>query len=169
VHSFAVLSETLVPDLLSHGTNEILAQAFHEHYLANRLGRGEQQGERPALVPWAELADNYKESSRAAAYAIRANLDRVGRGLVPAPLATVDGNSPTFSQTEVDQLAALEHERWQESLRRRGEPHHLLDVVWERLPEDERQKDRDVVLDVPAIVARAGFEIYRFDAGEERS
>jgi hypothetical protein len=169
VHAFAVLSETLSPDLLLNGTNEILAQAFHEHYLANRLARGEKPRERPALVPWVELSENYKESNRAAADAIRAKLDHVGYGLVPAPLVTLDGNSLAFSREETEKLAVMEHERWQDDLRRRDEAHPLREVAWEHLSDDERQKDRDVVRDVPTIVARAGFEISRFDSGEHRS
>jgi hypothetical protein len=169
VHAFAVLSETLSPDLLLHGTNEILAQAFHEHYLANRIARGERPRERLALVPWTELSEQHKESNRAAADAIRAKLDRVGYGLVPAPLVALDGNSLAFSREETETLAMMEHERWQDDLRRRGEPHPLREVAWEHLSDDERQKDRDVVLDVPTIVARAGFEISRFDGGDHRS
>jgi hypothetical protein len=169
VHAFAVLSETLSPDLLLHGTNEILAQAFHEHYLANRIARGERPRERLALVPWTELSEQHKESNRAAADAIRAKLDHVGYALLPAPLVTLDGNSLAFSVEETEKLAVMEHERWQDDLRRRGEAHPLREVAWENLSDDERQKDRDVVRDVPTIVARAGFEISRFDGGDHRS
>jgi hypothetical protein len=39
-------------------------------------------------------------------------------------------------------------------------------VPYDELPEDEREKDRDAIRDLPRMLAEAGFEIHRLSGPE---
>ena len=88
------------------------------------------------------------------------------------PKARFDPNDP-----RVERLAKREHERWLQakskagwrfSERRNDEQRvHPCMCAWEELPEDEKRKDRLLVVEIPEIVASAGMTLARVDAPEE--
>ncbi len=169
VELFSVLDSTLTPELLERGTNEILARAKHAYYLESERRRGSADGN-PSYVPWDRLAEGLKESNRLFADGIGEKLASAGYALVPAPLADPD-DVVTFSEAEIEELARGEHERWTSDLRREGwrwgetnDPERRLHpslVPWEGLSEDERDKDREPVRELPRMLALVGFELQR--------
>jgi TrkA-N domain/RyR domain len=172
IEPFGVLSGALSPILLLRGTNEILARAKHNDYLREERALGSTPADNPSLRPWEELPESLKESNRRFADGIGPKLEAAGCALVPAPLGRADEDGFAFSAEEVETLARAEHERWAEDLRRDGwrptagekDPGrrlHPLLVSWEQLPEVERDKDREPVRDLPRMLARAGFRLYR--------
>ena len=42
---------------------------------------------------------------------------------------------------------------------------HPTLVPWDELPEAEKEKDRDAIRGLPAMLARAGFELRRLERG----
>jgi hypothetical protein len=82
------------------------------------------------------------------------------------------GELPTFAFTEeeVERLAREEHERWMADLGEgwsHGSPTdkarkiHEAYLPWNELAESQREKDKDLVRDIPKILARAGYAIVR--------
>jgi hypothetical protein len=150
----------------------LLARAKHEEYLREERARGHTAADNPSLVPWDELPEPLKESNRRFADGIGPKLEAAGCAIVPAPLGTAEANGFAFSEEEVEELARVEHDRWAQDLIRDGwkptagpkDPDarlHPLLVPWEQLPEAERDKDREPVRELPAMLARAGFRLYR--------
>jgi hypothetical protein len=170
---FGVLTAALTPEILLRGLNEVLARACHDTYLRKQLAAGEPPGP-PSLVPWEDLPESLRDSNRRFADGIGTKLDAVGAVIVPAPLVDPSGALPSFTEAELERLARDEHDRWMEDLLRDGWRHttgekapeqrlHPLLVPWEELSEPEREKDRDVVREIPLMLARAGYEMHRPD------
>ena len=175
IHAFGVLSHALTPDLLEHSETEVLARAKHEEYLRAEARRGHTDPtQSPSLLPWAELPDSLKESNRRFADGISNKLQDSRCILVPAPLADPDDPGFAFNAEEVEALAIKEHDRWVEDLQRDGwrptngtkDPKrklHPLLVPWDQLSEDDKNRDRDPVREVPAMLAQAGFRLVRVE------
>ena len=170
IEAFGVLTSALSPELLVRGTNEVLARAKHDEWV--RHARAAGRADDPSLRPWEELPESLKESNRRFADGIGAKLEAAGLVLVPAPVGRKDAEPFTFLPGEVEQLARGEHERWAADLERDGWRHtdgpkdperrlHPMLVPWEQLPEEERDKDRDPIRELPDMLARAGFRLYR--------
>ena len=169
VVAFPLLDETCRPELLLRGVNETLAQAMHEDYLRHELAKGHAPGARAALRPWAELAENLREANRAQADCLAERLAAFGYRI--APLTDWEAERFEFGADEVEGMARIEHERWcsersgqgyrwgeQRDDRRNTHP----DLVeWEELSEEGREKDRVMVRDLPAFLAKAGFQVER--------
>jgi voltage-gated potassium channel Kch len=175
VEPFGVLTRTLPPSLLVRGTNEVIARAKHEHYLRVEASKGIGSEANPSVVPWERLPESLKESNRAFADRLGPKLEATGCALAPNPLIGADANGFAFSDEEVEALGRIEHDGWVDALRRDGwqpgaekDPErklHPLLVPWEQLTDEERDKDRDPVRALPAMLAAAGFEILRIRAG----
>jgi RyR domain-containing protein len=150
------------------GTNEELARAIHETYLAQVRDAPEDH---PAAKPWDELPDYLKDSNREQAWDIGHKLALVGLSAVRAggPAAAV-----RFSDADVEKLARAEHVRWVKERTakgwRRGDvrddvlKRHPDLVDWDYLSEAARNKDRSAVRAIPEHLAAAGLAIVRSTA-----
>lgn len=168
LRGFPLLDRTCQPDLVLGGSHEIIARAMHESYLRQELARGGTMATNPSLTPWDSLPEATKELNRRQADHVGVKLQAIGCGI--APLSAWEPEIVTFSSSEVERMAYMEHGRWMEELRKQGWKLGQRDekrktnpylVAWEQLPEDERELNRSLVRDIPALLARAGFEVYR--------
>jgi hypothetical protein len=176
VQPFGVLTYGLAPDVLVHGTAEVLARAKHEHYLESERERGVTRAENPSIVPWLDLDESLRESNRLFADSIGAKLEAAGCVVLPSPLADPNAPAFAFSDDEVEELARAEHDRWCSDLREQGwrwgpvkdAPRKLHPnlVAWSELSEDDRDKDREPVRALPRMLARVGFAIERAAPGD---
>jgi len=146
---------------------ETLARAVHDRYLAGRQ-ESDDFGELPADVDWENLPEDYRERNRANVDDIGVKLDRIGRQVVP--LVGLDGEGPGLGRDEILQLAQLEHERWLGERLGQGWTlgprddaalNHPDLVPWDELGTQARQKDVDLVAEIPALLATAGYGIAR--------
>ena len=136
------------------------------------IGRGGRRrrppgpGRRPALGPWDELPEEFKESNRAQARQIGEKLAVIGCLMVPVFDPTLDF---AFDDDELQLLARLEHERWMQERTAQGfEPgparHGRVrpDLVpWERLSDEARAMNVQAVRRIPDMLARVGFQVLR--------
>jgi voltage-gated potassium channel Kch len=174
LHGFGLLDQTCDADLLFAGFTETLAKMLHARYVHARAKQGWTYGRRrdperrtnPALAPWPELAEKYKDSNRDQAAHTWTKLAAVRCEL--AELTDWDAGRFSFTDEEVEQLAALEHERWMSHeerttgwvsrlLRRR----HPDLVGWDSLTTEEQDVDREFVRALPGLLAQLGFQIVR--------
>ena len=172
VAAFGVLSRTLTPELLLRGTGEVLARAKHEQYVHAERLKGNSPAENPSMRPWEELPSSLKESNRRFADGIGPKLAAAGLVIVPDPLADPATAVAALSEEEVEEMARLEHGRWCRDLERDGWRRtpgpkdaerrlHPQLVPWPELSEEERGKDRDPMRELPGMLARVGYELYR--------
>lgn len=142
---------------------EQIARDIHEHYLESELSKKDKDGkrvyrigDRPALRRWQRLSEIYKKSNREQAATYPLLLFAVGYGFQ-------EGNpnpSFAFSPDELEILARMEHDRWMEE-RRITQPDHSALVPWEKLPQEEKDKDIRTVKKVPEFLGRAGLRVVR--------
>jgi voltage-gated potassium channel Kch len=169
LHAFGFLEKTCRPDLVLGGTNEVLARANHEKYLEEHRG----EADNPALVPWEQLPDDLKEANRAQADHIGQKLARVGCDI--APMAAYDTTRFEFNDAEVELMARMEHDRWIEWRRSHGWTYgpvrddekktHPSLVPWESLSEHDRAYNRESAREMPELLERAGFQVFRLRTG----
>ena len=153
------------------GTPEYLAD---RSTLARFAGRPATLGPLPALVNYKMLSEHLKEQNRAEARDLPNKLAILGYVLrqdapAGAPAVSIDPSDP-----RVELLAKREHLRWVASKLKTGWRHgdprddagklHPCIVPWEDLPEEERVKDRLLVLHLPEIVTATGMTIARLEA-----
>jgi hypothetical protein len=122
----------------------------------------------PAMVPWGELGDALKDSSRYHVSYAAEILRSAGFGV-----RKVQGTgltSTSFDKKEIELMAEMEHGRWNVERLRAGwkigprDPANKRSpylVPWSKLPEEAKQWDRDTVLVFPEVLSQAGQEIYR--------
>lgn len=169
-YAFGLLDRTCSPELILGGTHEVLARAIHESYVRHQQGLGETPATNPSLVCWEELPEEIKESNRCQADHILVKLKAVGYGI--APLTDWDAERFEFTAEEVEKMAQMEHQRFVEERLRAGwsyapGPKDMerktspILVPWDELPEAEKEKDRNVVRELPRFLARAGLQVYR--------
>ncbi|GHF55869.1 hypothetical protein FHX82_002322 [Amycolatopsis bartoniae] len=152
---------------LSERITDSLARAVHRRYVRAQRALGQDVRSNPSLVDWDDLPDTLRDANRASAGDIERKLELVGCRLVPS----LEAAAFTFEPEEVERLAVAEHERWVAERRadgwrygsRRDNERKLHPDLrpWSDLGEAERQKDRNVVLALPEILADAGYRIVR--------
>lgn len=170
LHAFGLLARTCKLDLLFGGTYEILAQAIHEDYVHKQENSGEIPVNNLSMKSWEELPDYLKESNRDQASYIGAKLKAVDCTIVP--LTDWDADLFAFAPEEIELMAKMEHKRWCAERLREGWQYAPgvknisakttpFLVTWDQLPEAVKQLDRDPVNNIPAFLAKLGFQIYR--------
>ena len=146
---------------------EELAKAIHELFCEEARKRNETPETNSMLRPWDELSENMRDANREQGADIPTKLRMLGYELTHR-----SGLKPTEMVLEpdrVEDVAKHEHVRWMAERQRNGwsygevrdnaRKQHPLFVDWERLSEVERNKDRDTVRNLPALLVRAGFRV----------
>jgi hypothetical protein len=145
--------------------HEILARRIHEEYVRARREAGDDV---PYAVGWEELPERVREYNRTSVDHIAVKLARIGCRIVPSALAP--RHEAVLSEQEIELMAELEHERWVAerlaggwTLGPRDDEAmvHPMLVPYAELPESEKEKDREVVRAIPALLASAGYCIAR--------
>ncbi len=170
---FGLLTEVTSPQLLLRGINEIIARAKHEQYVREEIAAGNSVERNPSMRPWDSLSESMREDNRKFADGIGDKLNATGCILVPMPLRDLDSQLFAFTDEEVQLLARQEHKRWVDAKiadgwrfgRPRDDERKVHDqlVGWEELDERNRDRDREPVRALPAMLELTGFRIERIE------
>jgi hypothetical protein len=145
---------------------EDLAAAAHDIYREGiKVRRDETYA---SSLAYGDLPEDLKEQNRQNVRDFPIKLAQAGYAMIPAR----SNESPfDFPGDDLEQLARMEHERWQQIKLANGwqygpetDPDRKVNrciVPWEELPEEEKEKDRDLVRGIPKMLARAGYAIVR--------
>lgn len=154
-------------DALSGGVNSVLARAIHDDYIIDQKRLGKAPG--PSTAIWDELSEELRESNRRSADHIMDKLRAIGCDLIPV---NDWGIKPfEFTPDELERLSIMEHDRWVRERQlqgfRYGEKKDIdkkitpYIVSWEKLPDEIKEYDRNVVRGMPAFLAKEGYAIVR--------
>ncbi len=164
IRPYDAIDRTCTAEAISGGTNEQVAMALHDDYLARARSEGRQGA---AVRPWDELSDQDRDANRGAAAGLVDTLRLAG--YLPVPALGWDHEAFRFTDTETELLAAAEHDRWMVSRRTEGWRHgdarddvrkiNPLLVPWAELDEEDRRFTRNSMASVPRMLARSGFEL----------
>lgn len=155
---------------------EKLAEAAHEIFYEDLTIKGHKYGrftkenkkEHSLLKPYTKLSEDEKESNRNNVRDIPNKLASVGYVMTE----TQCNETPIkFKNDEIEILAKKEHERWMQEKLSTGWQYakktdrvaklHKSLIPWNKLPEDEKEKDRSLVKGIPKILSKAGYSIIK--------
>jgi hypothetical protein len=170
LHIFGLLDRTCTPDLLLGGTHELLAEALQNEQIRQQEVQVQAAPSDPAMRPWNQLGESHKE-------AVRRQIDHLGvmlhaMGCAIYPMDDWDAPLFTFTDSEVETMARLQHQHWVDDQTAAGwrftagQPNesrrtHPFLVAWEELPEAERRRLSSQAREIPSFLARAGFQAVR--------
>jgi hypothetical protein len=141
-----------------------LARSIHERYCEARMAEGELPVDNPSLKPWHAIDEDARQSNRERADHVIYMLGRLGYVVDEAR----DGapSALSFDKELLEQMARLEHLRWTAerrlawwsfgAIRDNALRRHPLLVPYDALEEEEKEKDRQTVRDIPEVLRRAG-------------
>ena len=160
----------VLKNVILNGYLEDLAQAIHEDFLKMQKLRNLPVNEN-VNMPWAELSESYKNDNRCQAVDIRRKLSLIGCEFDcgDTPYDNVFG----FTSEEQLFLAQEEHDRWMAQKRKDGWIYgpkrietdeiktHPLMLPFEKLPQEEVQKDIDAVKNILPLLRSIELRVYR--------
>jgi hypothetical protein len=161
---------------LTKETLDKLAILFHKNFCSQLEKQGYKYGKvtddeaktHSSLKDFNDLPENEQEQNRDTVRHIHSKLSASGYIIIPAR-----SNEPPFEfpGTFLEELAIMEHERWMSLKLAAGwkpAPKTVKDkklhaglVPWEKLSEAAKDKDRDFVLVIPGILAKAGYTVVK--------
>jgi hypothetical protein len=175
LHPFGLICQTCRIDTVIDGRLDVLAQAIHKAYVEE-----EQKGGRAlldgAMRPWANLDPAFRDSNRQQADHIPVKLRAIdchGVGKLEPGAAVA-----SFRSEDVEMMAKMEHARWNAERFLAGwslgprDPELRTDpglVQWDDLPEHVREKDRNTVRNMPALLDAIGEKIVRTNSAPDET
>lgn len=141
-----------------------LPRSIHERYCEARMAEGELPVDNPSLKPWHAIDEDVRQSNRERADHVIYLLGRLGYVIDEARNEALSPVS--FNKDVLEQLARLEHMRWTAerrlawwsfgAIRDNALRRHPLLVPYDALEEEEKEKDRQTMRDIPEVLRRAG-------------
>ncbi len=180
VHAQDFLALVQRPDLEGE-LLERLARAAHRVFRTDLAAKGYVYGEvddpdqkfSDSLVDYDDLSEYKKKENRDNVRDIPTKLAKVGCMMVPAATEP----APTdFTEEEIEILSRAEHCRWMRDLGpgwRFGTPTdkplkiHEAYLPWDELRDEQRDKDRNLVRQVPTILREAGYAMIRSEHSDQ--
>ncbi len=167
---FNLLERACTAELLTDGTNEIIARALHENYVEVEKRKGKTVETNSAMAPWESLAETWKTANYRHADHIGEKLLNMDCKIVP--LKSWNATPFTLTPDEIEAMAEQEHERWEQERKedgwsyaegekdekRKTSPHM---IPWNKLSDEIKEYDREFVRNLPLFLAQVGFEIVR--------
>lgn len=149
---------------------EYIAQKMHEEYLNKERKKKIDVLENYNLHLWNRLYREFRDSNRDPAKRYWLYIHEIGCETLPVSAVTSPGVF-SFTPEEVEELGEKEHNHWMEGKIKNGwkfgrprddsKKIHPLLVPYAELPDIERQKDRDIILNIPVRLRELGMEIVR--------
>ena len=163
IRPFGAIEEVCGWEILREDYFDSLAKGFHQYYIARYEG----------MPPWEELSEDLRNSNRAAADHVDVKLRAIGCARVKKEEIPPDTPIFDFTREEIELLSEMEHRRWSADRFLSGWTLGPRDdirktrpnlVLWEQLDEDGREKNRQQVRALPAVLALKGFAIRRLES-----
>lgn len=165
ISAFGLPNQTSSFELIIEEKLDKMAQAIHEYYLEELPPASTP---RSSQLPWKQLPQEHKDANRQAANHIPVKL----RAINCQEVALSDRRQEAeLSTGEIELLAKMEHNRWKAERLLKGWTYaperddtnkkHPCIVPWEKLPEIEKEKDRQQIGDLPNILKKAKQKIVR--------
>ena len=177
IRAVGLLEIACTLELILGGTNERIARAIHQGYVAQRLAAGEDPADDPSLAVWEQLPHDLRESNRQQAKHISAKLQSVSCELIARPDAVI--TPIEFTDEEIEPMARMEHDRWVEERRtagwRWGKSKDVKKrinpylVPWDQIGDNVKEYNRNAVRLMPAILAKADYDIHRIQPPGSRT
>lgn len=143
-----------------------LAKISHQMYVETELAKDPGKTLH-AVKLWGDLEETYRQSNISQ---IQFHIERFHDSDIGIRQKNWPFQEFSFKEEDLLILSKAEHERWSEERQQNGwvygenrdndkKVHNNL-VPWEKLSEDDKQKDRDVINKIPILFNKIGLELY---------
>ena len=170
MHAFHLIDENNQVDIILNTTHETIARAIHQDYIKIEREKGNTSESNPRMKPWEELPEEYKTSNRFQADHIIEKL----RVISCAVTRIIDWDESLFDISPyIEMLAEMEHQRWMDEKIAAGwkygkirddrwwHKRHPSIIPYKDLPESEKEKDRNPIRLLPALLNSVDLKIKR--------
>ena len=136
------------------------AKVIHADYVRRRKEAGDVASKYPAMLPWDQLSESYREANRHQADHISVKL-RAVECVVISTNEVKSKPEANWSDEEIETLSKMEHQRWNANRLLEGwqfgtrddfRKRHPNLVPWEDLDEATRDYDRNAVKQIPELI-----------------
>ncbi|MEO7992778.1 MAG: hypothetical protein ABI743_00130 [bacterium] len=152
---------------------EQLAEGLHDHFVADAAAQGFTPLDDVFYRFWSELPDEQQEAYRDAIRALAHGVEAYGVQIVAA-MAPRGGIDSALLYPHIDQLAALAHTVWYETLLKYGWTYSAAasDLVkrtnpwlepWDRLSQAKQDRVRAFLHGLPELLPKYGLRLEQFD------
>ncbi|MDR1676140.1 MAG: hypothetical protein LBR86_06715 [Tannerella sp.] len=159
-------TDILLLPIIENSLEGVMAKAIHERFVKYM---DENRRKRPNAKPWEELAIEFKLSNLNQARSYSEKL-----ALIQCEMTLKDENRKAvtaFTDEEVLRMAEQEHQRWMYEkiednwvyapVRNDRKKHHDCLVEWDKLTEEEQNRDKESVRNMIGILDHVGYGVYR--------
>jgi len=153
-------------DVILNSYIDKIAYEFHNYY-------EKKYGGMPYSVPWEALPEDIKDSNRDQAREIPSFLSLIGCSYDEGDTPFKSIEVADLTDNEIELMAKHAHAVWIRSKKAAGyvydpkrddkanPPTHPLLVEWDRLPEGEKEKDRDIARNIIPMLKNIKLRVYR--------
>jgi len=175
IEYYETLDETLTIDVVVNEALDLTARTLHNDYARTQIARGETAENNPSLIAWSELPGHKKKANQRAAAHIDVKLRICGCVAYAQEASAAEVQYPPDDHA-LQLLAQLEHRRWMADKHLAGYSYgpkrdedqmlHPDLIPWEQLTEADKEKDRDNIRRIPALLKLQHQKICRLDTAE---
>jgi hypothetical protein len=169
IHTFGFIERVCRPDMILAGIHEKIAQSLHTFYLSNKPPAILSEKDIDFSIPWDDLPDPIKEINRRFADSIGNKMAVIDCHIML--LANWEAHIFEFTAKEIDLLSRMENDRWRKDMESRGwrlgehkvlrKKRHPYLIPWDDLPDTIKQENRDIIKNLPGILADVDLQIFR--------
>ncbi len=168
ITAFRYAAKCLTADLLEQDMYSVIARAIHEDYVRNRKLAGETVVDNPSIVPWTDLNPEMRQANCDQAKELSKRLK--DHDYVITRLTDWEAEYRPFPPDVEENMSEMEHDRWVKDKEAQGFTYarapktdrtHPCLVPWAKLPEEEKEKDREAVRAAPRILAEVGYQVVK--------
>lgn len=170
IEYFEMLDETISIEIVVNEGPDLMARTLHNAYLKTQLTRGENTADNASLISWADLPAHKKKANQNAAAHIDVKLRQSNCVALGSAAASPEVVFPPDAES-LERLAQLEHRRWMADKILAGYSYgqsrdedrmlHPDLIEWEQLPENDREKDRDNIREIPRLLGQIQQKVCR--------
>ncbi|NOY67010.1 MAG: NmrA family NAD(P)-binding protein [Gammaproteobacteria bacterium] len=164
IHFFDMLECACEYDSVIGDRLDRMARMVHENYVNSEIARGGSAATNQSLVDWKDLPETLKDANRHQADHISVKLRVLG---IEIDGSCDDKKKPCFNTEQIKKMAVIEHQRWMadrllsgwrytSGCKDNAKKLSPCLVPWSLLPDEEKQKDIDAVVNMSSVLLKAG-------------